>query len=1352
MKKTTHCFSARVGLFSISLFLLLFALFPFNDLSAQQDTCQLNCAAPGQISVDENCEALITAAEILTNEENRCSQGVFFVYVYTDLTKTDTVAQGPDEALVPAGNFGSFVIEIYDSNSGNSCWTTTLIEDKTPPQVVCDTTSISCVEEPTYMADVTDNCDPNPSITILDDSQDPAVPCSDTLLYVLRRTYLVTDAAGNTSTACTQVINVLPIDTDEIDYPADTTLDCTIPIAMINGFPDPAVTGQPTFNGIGLLDDQQPQCNFNISYNDSEIPLTKCTKKRTRKIVRTWVLDQWDCNGVVLPREETIQRIDILDTIPPAVTCPQPISVTAGAHACEALVTLPPADESDLCSPVVKARTVVEGIGFRPTNGGTFMLPVGTHNVTYFISDECDNEASCMTTVTVGDNTPPNVSCNSHMIVSVTSDGSGTLLAESLDDGSNDNCGDVYFKAVRMTVGACNGSNGDDSDATGYQEWFDDKVKFCCEDISDSPIMVRLRVFDVDPGEGPVAPSRMTTGDLVGRWNECMVEVSVQDKLPPSVIPPPDITVSCLFDYDFDDLDGTFGTVVSNEADRDSILIVDPQWNDGDPNPRFWGLDGLGVDNCNVTIEPLSTIDNRADCGTGNFIRRWRVRDDGDRVVTTSQTVTIINNNPFSPLPNAFPRDFETSECNVENLTPDVTGDVDTSNDDECSQVAVDYTDQVYTIVEGACFKILRTWSIIDWCQFDSRTRDPNDQTRFLGRWEHIQVIKVNNTEGPEFTAESCVSPDPVESDDADCSPARVALRVSATDDCTDTDEIVYRYEIDAFNDGSIDIRGAGNDATNNYPVGLHKITWTAEDRCGNKTSCSYTFEVINATRPIMYCKDIITVIGDNGTAEVWAIDVDNGSTHTCDQNLPITLSFSTDTSDQVIFFDCTQLGDNLVRLYATDRFGNQDFCEVTINIQDNERDLCPDDDGLIDVTGTIQIQAGAPVSDVIVNLEGSNFSSATGDEGAYAFEDMPRGGSYAIAPELNINASAGLNTLDLILTQRHILGTTILDGPYNIIAADVDASGQINVLDLLEMQFVILGMRQEFSNNTSWRFINQYQEWSDPQNPLADNIEESYVIDALTGHMKINFTAVKTGDVNQSNRGFTDGVEIRSQETVLLETEDQMYYAGDQAEITLSIADAQQLLGTQLGFTYNNSAVEFVRVTSPVMDLIPENMYVNTEEGDVRFSWYEAVDAVDVQDEFITLVFNVQRDIQASEIFKLSDDFQAEMYDASLNTSSVDIAFRGQIQAEETFTLYQNNPNPFEESTIVGFEIPEASDVILTIYDAAGKTLYSTQRSLNAGYHNIEVHKADIGATGMVYYQLIAGNNSATKKMLIVE
>jgi hypothetical protein len=101
--------------------------------------------------------------------------------------------------------------------------------------------------------------------------------------------------------------------------------------------------------------------------------------------------------------------------------------------------------------------------------------------VVYTAWDACGNSRSCTTTVTVTDNERPIAICDDELVVSVNETGTAMVTARTFNEGSRDNCVvNLYYKVRRMTTGACNNINGDDSPTTsGIQEWFDDNVVFC---------------------------------------------------------------------------------------------------------------------------------------------------------------------------------------------------------------------------------------------------------------------------------------------------------------------------------------------------------------------------------------------------------------------------------------------------------------------------------------------------------------------------------------------------------------------------------------------------------------------------------------------------------------------------------------------------------------------------------------------------------------------------------------------------------------------------------------------------------------------------------------------------------
>ena len=101
-------------------------------------------------------------------------------------------------------------------------------------------------------------------------------------------------------------------------------------------------------------------------------------------------------------------------------------------------------------------------------------------------------------------------------------------------------------------------------------------------------------------------------------------------------------------------------------------------------------------------------------------------------------------------------------------------------------------------------------------------------------------------------------------------------------------------------------------------------------------------------------------------------------------------------------------------------------------------------------------------------------------------------------------------------------------------------------------------------------------------------------------------------------------------------------------------------------------------------------------------------------------------------------------------------------VPPPETTVLLQNYPNPFNPETWIPYQLSEAADVSITIYDVTGNVV----RSLNlghqpAGYYRSRSQAAywdgknnlnEKVASGVYFYQIQAGQFSATHRMLILK
>jgi subtilisin family serine protease len=92
-----------------------------------------------------------------------------------------------------------------------------------------------------------------------------------------------------------------------------------------------------------------------------------------------------------------------------------------------------------------------------------------------------------------------------------------------------------------------------------------------------------------------------------------------------------------------------------------------------------------------------------------------------------------------------------------------------------------------------------------------------------------------------------------------------------------------------------------------------------------------------------------------------------------------------------------------------------------------------------------------------------------------------------------------------------------------------------------------------------------------------------------------------------------------------------------------------------------------------------------------------------------------------------------------------------------ENFSLYQNYPNPFNSSTTIEYDLKQNSHVEIKIYDILGKEIITLVNNLESpGKKSITWDGTDKTgnpvSTGVYIYNLILGDKSYTKKMLLIK
>ena len=1327
------------------------------------------------------------------------------------------------------------------------------------------------------------------------------------------RTWTATDASGNSS-QCTQTLTLTPYTLDNVTFPADLTLECqgcglyNTPLPC-NETGIPVVPGHDA-DGLYELIQYDANCNVlseglcNLGAQYEDIRLNICSA--TFNIIRRWTVIDWCTNTVI----EHDQLIKVLDDEGPVINGPADMTVSTNPSQCCVTVNLPNVIVEDACSATANATAMVivydqylpdQVIGTYNIPGNTLAtflgnnfwdcdtlarygttpcLPLGTHQVMLMAQDVCGNSSTYQFSLTVIDDVAPVATCTQFTTVAIGVDdptdcyestdacesaGVTWVPASVFNQGSYDNCNSLYFTVRRMpevdgTYSDCVDNLAPLCDGQEYNvaTTENDSIKFYCCEVGTTQTVI-LRVYQQDIN-GNISL------DMDGNpiFNECMVNVEVQDKIKPACQAPAAVTVSC---DNFDPSLWSYGTpfVIDNCClDETPPVSGDLQGQTGIPAGTTTIPNVCGATQ-KIYYNGFLTANFDTTCNRGIIIRRFTAWDCQGQSSSCTQRITVTYNQDYNL---RFPADVS-----VNCVTTPSFGAPVVTNDEGCELIAVSYNDVVFTIVPDACYKIERTWRIINWCTYNpdqacyAVPRNALNPITGLAPGRDWRVAdglvgQPNGTTPTNYADDNCITykqiikvkdltPSTIACQDIDtCDYStnnprywndgdhwwdngtmlhdlcemETDMGVTATDFCdtlhpsgglrfryllfmdldgNGTMETVvssadlntrplgqvrysnsnnpnygggalwsfdnntsvnqrYRFDIEQTANGARVIwRNASGVKNPELAHGRHKIKWIAEDGCGNEAVCEKVFTIRDCKPPVVACEDVNISLMIGGTATLWATDFflygDDNCTPTNILNPTLAViradenpgnTYPLDRPQSVIV-TCTDFATGQpvpVQIWLMDAAGNAEFCLAYVIPQSNLAG-CENDPNAT-VAGLLATETLAGVEDARVELA---MTSPTGQQGVltqltdetgdfHFINAVQPAGSYTLTPTKDDNPTNGLTTYDLVLISKHILGLEVLNSPYKMIAADANRSGSVTTFDIVEFRKLILGIYTHLPNNTSWRFVDKDYVFPNPSNPFAFPFPENISVQNVQGdHLNDDFVGVKIGDVNNTViPNALQSVDDRAASTMLFDVEDMEVKTGE--TFTLHFKGDQRVQGYQ--FTMNFPDLEVVEIT-PGKDMTMQNFAVFEDA---------LTTSVDAEAHEFAVVFRAKKAGTVSRMLSISSRItKAEAY--GMTGERMDVAFRYNNQHTSTiagvgFEVYQNQPNPFINSTFIGFHLPEATEATLKVYDETGRMILSQSGAFGKGYNTFLIEKSSI-TTGVLYYTVETTTDSATRKMI---
>lgn len=1372
-----------------------------SDASGNKKSCTFNvtvnpwagqtsliCVGQLNLSLDGTCKLDIGADVLLSGNSYACYD-YYEVNIFRNGVWTDKKVTGTDVGQ-------NLPYRVFYAPTNQTCWGNVLVEDKIAPVLISKDTVIQCWQAAdsllfglTGKPMVLENCGTF-ALTFADSSA--SLGCLGSKIF---RKWQAVDASGNVGFS-QQAITRLSGNLANVIFPKDTTLGCTF-----GNYPTTAITGLPTLNGNPAV----AACGIGQNFADVKLPVCD----GSYKINRLWTVNNF-CTGQTVQKT---QIISVVDGQGAQFICPGDTLISSNANQCCGNFKIPNIRLWDNCSRIKKVEVKVPGaptvvaklihVNFpmplaRDTVARfdtTFCMPSGITTIVFTATDDCGNTSTCSYKVRVRDLTTPVAFCPGSPTLALSTDDPNdcylgevaTISAAALSTGSYDDCSPIRITGQRIAplstcISNLNKINGqapcNDNVPDPVSEFMlatqeSTTLKFYCCEIG-TPIPIRIKVYQLNP-DGTVAT--FANGQPI--VNACTTNVTVQDVTPPTCTPPPNVTVACA---DFNPA----APPISSPATPDNCC-----------SPTFTA----------VWQSPTQF------CGGVNT-RVFTVKDCYNNTSVCSQQVTVTVTPVSYQI--KFPDDVNQVGCqSVAPVLPQILSNTGCQKfksifTDSISNVAgMGFCFKIlrrWTVYDSCALAAPPTTGFV---QISNPAGNPGptvgfgspDYNTVLNAYKFTQEILVNDNLAPEIVSGCTPASANVYCDDTTNDPALfnfpapignigetpATVSITSKDGCAGTNvTISYSIALDYDANGVADqvftsaapIAGWGiatsiaagqKTATiqspgGNLPYGKHLLSWTLTDACGNSTICNDTLLVKDCKPPTAICKANFTkTMPAGGNLTILANELNNASTdnHTPTNQLQFAMRIKNSGTGYPqttsLTFNCFNIAPQMLEMWVRDQAGNTSKCDLTVTITDPGK-FCTSST----VTGFIKNNLDSGLDFVQVKFGNATLADAFGSvvtdsAGFFASPTLPGGEDIHVAPQKTENPLNGVSTFDLVAMSKHVLNVQPFTEPWQFIAADINKNNQVTTFDIVELRKMILGIYPDFPANQSWRFIPKSWVFADPTNPFSPLFPEKSILDSTQiAAGNIDFLAIKTGDLTGdalTHNFIQNKNEDRSGlPPFIFETKGKAFFAGEIFETNIAYSGAEKPGGFQLTLDFDPTIFE-IKAVKPGEGMADFNFNLGEiSGGKLPISWNGSGETP-----AFSLIVNALRDGQLSQNLRFSDEItRREAFFADGKLADPRLIFlekkATEGEAGDHLILFQNQPNPFSESTEIAFFNPAPAPVVLKISDATGRILFQKTEFVERGSEVFVLKKEELGAAnGLLFYSIQTPTETAVRRMVIL-
>ncbi len=446
---------------------------------------------------------------------------------------------------------------------------------------------------------------------------------------------------------------------------------------------------------------------------------------------------------------------------------------------------------------------------------------------------------------------------------------------------------------------------------------------------------------------------------------------------------------------------------------------------------------------------------------------------------------------------------------------------------------------------------------------------------------------------------------------------------------------------------------------------------------------------------------------------------------------------------------------------------------------------------------GTISTSCGIDIEAAFVNISSNQpeYPQVVNGDTFYDGLCHAPGFDYEVVCYKNDDILNGVSTLDLAIMQQLILVEMPFESMLQFIAADVNNDGVLSTLDIVELEKVILGQQQGFTNNSSWRFFDADK--LDPGD--LSTFHEVVSIENLDALQEINWIGVKIGDVNctvvSGGVNCDDGYRLAG--TVFDRCGD--VFAGEIEYKLDSNQEGYPMEYIQTGFydlachaesedytisLYNNdnvlngvSTLDHVMISRHIQGIEPFNSVAQLIAADInRDNSITAADLVELEKVILGeqptftnntswRFFDASADLDLSAPETLIEEIQIQDLQTDLvgldwlaikigdvNNSSLGCGVTSSLpKVNDVLIDVSVHPNPFTQKIKIDLSSLTYQEISIRIVDANGKLVYRSFKQIHSGDQMIIIEGQNIEMLeNGLYFLTLTGEHSSSTIQLI--